>query len=244
MRGAILKGTMNKLSLHDSGCDLPQQLKPFERMEALGVSSLSDCELLAMLLRSGTKDNNVLSIACNIMDMPYVKLFGLPGLLRYSREDFRKIPGIGLVKSAQLECFFELSRRIRKAPVKERFSFSDAASIADCYMDEFRSLSVEKVLVLFLDNKGRLINESTLSTGSANASFVPMREIFVKALKVNAISFVVMHNHPAGDPNPSQEDRKVTLSIASGASLLGLTLSDHIIIGDNRYFSFKEHGYI
>lgn len=218
---------------------------PTEKLIKYGADKLSDKELLCVILRSGNKDSNVFEVAERILEFPEIKNYGLSGLLRLEREDFLALKGIGEVKSSQLCAITELSSRIRKSSAKSCFfSFTNPRDVSEYYMDSLRGLSVECVVVVYLNSKLQLIEDETITVGIENSSLVSPREIFKKALKKNASSIMILHNHPSGDPTPSKADRDLTKQIHTSGLLLGIRLNDHIIIGDNRYISFKELGYL
>jgi DNA repair protein RadC len=215
---------------------------PYEKLLKNGVSNLTDADLLAVILRTGTKGQNVLDVSYDILNHPSVKRYGLPGLYKLSLSDFKKIKGIGNIKASQLVAVCELTKRIKGNFQGEKFIAKCPKAISDFYMEEMRTLDRERVLALFLDSKRAMICDKTISIGTLDSSILDPREILKEALSVNAACFVVLHNHPSGDPAPSLEDKTVTKRIKSSSELLGIPILDHIIIGDNRYFSFKESG--
>ena len=157
-----------------------------------------------------------------------------------SVSELMQIKGIGKAKAVQICCILELSRRIAKQKARERLDFSNAETIAEYYMEDMRHLSVEKVMLLLLDGRHRLMKEILLSKGTANSSLVPVRNIFVEALRCEAVYMILIHNHPSGYPEPSREDLIITRQIKEAGELLGIPLSDHIIIGDKCYTSLRE----
>ena len=217
---------------------------PIERFERFGISTLSDADLLAIILRTGTRNSDVFNLVSEVLQLDKVKKYGLPGLLRVSRSDLLKIDGIGSVKAAQIMAVAEISRRIRVTSACESVSFCKPETVSDYYMEELRNLDRERVIAVFLDTRYKRITESVLSIGTVNASVLDARELFSEALKHNAVSFILLHNHPSGDPTPGRDDISVTRKIKEAAKMLELNFTDHIIIGDNRFFSMKEHGYI
>lgn len=217
---------------------------PLEKLKRAGVSSLSDADLFAILLRSGTKDSDVFSVVNSLLRSFDYKEQGIAGFIGIDFEKLTELKGIGEVKAAQLLAVSELCKRIRACPLKKKISISDVRSVAECYMDYFRSLDREHVVIVYLDNKLRIIGDEVISIGTINLSILSSREIFSRCLRKNAVSFILLHNHPSGDASPSPEDIKVTKLIKEGAKLLGLNFTDHCVIGDNCFFSLKEHGYI
>ncbi len=221
--------------------ELPVSERPYEKCEMYGPGSLSDAELLAVILRSGTKNLRAIDLAVNVLN--YSSSFpGLKGLNYLTLKELRQIPGIGRVKAIELVCLTELTKRMSKEVHKEKLKFTTPKSIADYYMQDLRHLSREQVLLVMLDSKNRFIKDTVMSTGTINASIVPVREILAQALREDAVNIILIHNHPSGDPSPSSEDIQVTKRMKEAGNLIGLTLMDHIIIGDNRYISLKEQG--
>lgn len=211
---------------------------PYERFMRFGAQNLTDAELLAIILRTGTRQVSALELGKRILE----QAGDLNGLRSMSRERLMAIKGIGEVKAVKLKSLAELSGRMAREYAKNRLSFQAPSSVAAYYMERLRHEKRETVFLVLLDSKGRLLREVTVSTGTVNASLVSPREVFLEALKAEAVGMVLLHNHPSGDPSPSEEDKSITRRIRQGAELLDLTLLDHLIIGDCRYFSFLEAG--
>ena len=163
---------------------------------------------------------------------------------RLSYEELVSINGIGRVKAMCIGCIVELSRRMSMQSRREVLRLNDPHSIADYYMEKFRHLENETVFIAIVDNKCRLLKELTLTIGTVNSSILSTRDVFMCALKNKASGIIVIHNHPSGDPSPSNDDRKITSKLKSAGELMDIPLIDHIIIGDRAYFSFKDKGYI
>ena len=217
--------------------------RPYERCLTYGAAVLSDRELLAVILRSGVIGKNALDVADGILQaMDGGSYKGLTGLLHASTKDLMKIEGIGKVKAIQLKCIGELSRRIASASARQSLTFSQPSTIADYYMERLRHEEQECVIVMMLDSRNHLMGEPVLSKGTANASMITPREIYIEALRYHAVSIILVHNHPSGDPSPSLCDIELTECAASAGQTLGIRLLDHIIIGDHRYMSFREAG--
>ena len=229
-----MKETQNTLK------NLPDSELPYEKCERYGPSTLSDCELLAILLRTGTNKENVLSLARHLLSLTGKQ--GLCGLYDLSQTDLLAIHGIGKVKTIQIISVLELSKRLAKSIAKDRLTFSSPDAIARYYMEDLRHLKQEHLLLLLLDAKSGLISELTLSKGSVNSAIVSPREIFSEALKKDAVGVIMLHNHPSGDASPSEEDTAITLRILEAGKLIGIELLDHIIIGDQKFFSFHAEG--
>jgi len=206
-----------------------------------GPQYLSDAELLAVILKTGSKGLRAIDLAVNVLN--YSKSNpGLKGLNYLTKKELTKIKGIGRVKAIQLLCLTELTKRMAKEVHKDNLRFTTPQSIADYYMQDMRHLPREQVMLLMLDSKNKLIKDTVISSGSVNLSIVPVREILIQALKEDAVNMILVHNHPSGDPSPSSEDIRVTKRLKEAGDLIGITLMDHIIIGDNKYISLKEQG--
>lgn len=215
---------------------------PYEKCDEKGAGSLSDAELLSVLLRTGTRGENVLELSRKILKEAGED--GLLGLHRFTKEKFMKIRGVGKVKTIQLLCILELSARLAKAEARKTLCFRNPSTIAGYYMEEMRHLSQEHMKLLMLDTKSNLIAEKNIYKGTVNASLVEPREIFVEAVKREAVSIILLHNHPSGDPTPSKADVAITRRIRLAGELIGIELLDHIIIGNNSYISFLEENLI
>ncbi|NLK27079.1 MAG: DNA repair protein RadC [Clostridiales bacterium] len=221
--------------------DLPASERPYEKCEKYGAGVLSDAELLAVIIRTGTKEKRAIDLAVNILN--YSTAYpGLKGLNYLTLKELMNIKGIGRVKAIELLCLTELTKRMAKEMHKESLKLITPQSVADYFMQDMRHLTHEQVILLMLDSKNRIIKDMIVSTGTVNTSLMPVREIFVQALKYEAVNIIVLHNHPSGDPSPSSEDIRVTKRLLDAGNLIGITLMDHIIIGDNRYISLKEKG--
>ena len=202
---------------------------PYEKFLRLGSHSLTESELLAIIVRTGTKDHKPVEIGREILSLPSVNEHGLSGLYYVTVEELMGIKGVGQVKAVKLKCLAELSMRM-------------AMAVAKYYMEKLRHEKKERVLLLMLDNKAQLLGEEVLSVGTVSASLLSPREVFIAALKKEAVHIMLLHNHPSGDPAPSRQDMKVTDDIKEIGGMIDIPLIDHIIIGDNKYISFKEAG--
>ncbi len=212
--------------------------RPYEKCLAHGAGTLSDTELLAVMLRTGTVGETACELAGRILNQPGYQ--GLSGFGRIPLERLLKLKGVGKVSGVQWKCAPELTSRMAKSVAGERLCFGKPDTIADYFMEELRYEEQEQLIVLFLDTRNRLLKEKLMFKGTVNASLVSPREIFLEALEVHAVYVVLVHNHPSGDPTPSQEDIKMTERIYQSGELLGIGLVDHVIIGDCRYYSIRE----
>lgn len=216
-------------------------MQPYEKFKADGAEHLSDEELLAVFIRTGTKDQNSVEIAEYMLG----ECLGgsLLGLFHISWKNLMKIPGIGEVKAVRLKCLAELARRISQTRAEKNLRFDDPATVAAYYMEDMRHREQEYALLIMLDQKLHLISDEVLSIGTVSESVVSPRELFLKALRENAVQIMLLHNHPSGDPSPSEADLKITEKIRLLGAMLNIPLTDHIIIGDNRYISLRKAGF-
>lgn len=212
---------------------------PYEKCLEQGANSLSNTELLAVLLRTGTKGINVLELAEYILSSSC----GDSGILNIhscTLEKLTSIRGIGNVKAVQILCLSELAKRLAKATAKEGLILSLPSTIADYYMEEMRHQKQEHMKLLMLNSKSKLLGEKDISKGTVNASLVSPRELFIEALEKQAVAIILIHNHPSGDTTPSEHDILLTKRVQEAGRLIGIELLDHIIIGNNCYMSFAE----
>lgn len=217
---------------------LPDSEKPDEKFLESGAGALSDAELLAVIIRSGTQGRRSIEVAQDLLMQGNRNLLSLYDL---SFDEMQKIQGIGRVKAIQLKCVAELSKRIAKTRYQDKIRLAMPRTIADYYMEQMRHEKQERLIALFFDSKCQLLSDVTMSVGSATATFVSPREIFLTALRCNAVQIVLLHNHPSGDPNPSEEDDEATARMKDAGNLLGVPLVDHIVLGDHAYYSYREH---
>ena len=219
--------------------DIPDEDRPYEKCEKFGACNLTDSELLAVLLRTGTKGYSALELADKIL-YSMCSQNGILNIHQWSMEQLCEIKGIGKVKAIQILCLSELSKRLSKASAKKGLDFTTPESIARYYMEDMRHSRQEEMKLLLLNTKARLIGESNISKGTVNSAVVSPRELFLEALQKNAVFIILLHNHPSGDPTPSKEDIVVSKRVKEAGELIGIELLDHIIIGNNCYISMKE----
>ncbi|WP_123041295.1 RadC family protein [Cohnella candidum] len=218
--------------------DLPEDERPRERMMRLGAEALSHAELLAILLRTGSRRESAVHLAQRVLQ----DSGGLRRFAERSWDELTHIPGIGPAKALELQASLELGRRVARSRLPEAALIASPRDAADLLMEELRRLREEHFVVLFLNTKNRVIGRQTLSIGSLNASIVHPREVFRAAIRRSSASILCAHNHPSGDPTPSPEDKQLTRRLAEAGELVGIELLDHIVIGDNRFVSLKELG--
>lgn len=223
--------------------EIPESERPYEKVLRYGAGGLSDAELLAVILRTGSKKANSVETARQILKLHPVHK-KLTALYHLTLQQLMSIEGIGEVKAIQVLCIAELSKRISRCRSEELLSLTSPQSIADYYMEELRHLEREELRAMFFDNQCRMICDVKLAEGTVNCAVSTPREICSTGLKCGACSMVLVHNHPSGNINPSKQDLLFTSQVASAAEMIGIPLSDHIIIGNQDYFSMKERGFM
>ena len=214
--------------------------KPRERFLQDGPESLSNQELFALLLRTGTKEESVLQMANRLLDA----FEELRLLKEASIEELTAIKGIGEAKAIQLLAAVELGRRIHRVNNQERYVIRSPEDGAKYCMEDMRFLTQEHFVCLYLNTKNQVLHKRTIFIGSLNASIVHPREVFKEAFRRSAASIICLHNHPSGSPDPSKEDIEVTKRLVECGKIIGIDLLDHIIIGEHKYVSLKEKGYL
>lgn len=219
--------------------ELPISERPYERLEKYGASMLSDAELLAIIIKSGTRYERSIDVAGRVLKL---NKKGLAGIHQLTLKELQSVPGIGRVKAIQLKSLAEISTRIAKSTAISKMQIGSPASIADIYMEEMRYLQQEHLKIVLLDTKNNIICDDTISKGTVNASLINPREVMIYALKNAAVHMIIIHNHPSGDPMPSKEDIAITRRICEAGDIIGIKVLDHIIIGDGKYISLKEKG--
>ncbi|NLL76726.1 MAG: DNA repair protein RadC [Clostridiales bacterium] len=215
---------------------------PYEKFMRLGAGALTEAELLAIIIRTGTADNSPVELGKKVLSLSSVKDSGLNGLHCVTLKELMSIKGIGEVKAVKIKCLAEFSMRMAMARAEEKLQFLKPSSVAEYYMEKLRHEKKERVILLLLDNRSRLLDECLLSIGTVNTSLLSPREVFLAALKAEAVHIILLHNHPSGDPTPSKQDILITDKVKKLGSMIDIILIDHIIIGDNKYMSFKEAG--
>ena len=220
--------------------DYPEEERPRERLVKEGPETLSNQELLAIILRTGTKQESVLQLSYRIIQ--YFE--GLRLLKDASIEELTSLNGVGPAKAVQLIAAMELGRRVSRLQQEERYTIRSPEDGANYVMEDMRFLSQEHFVCLYLNTKNQVLHRQTVFVGSLNASIVHPREVFREAFRRSAASLICFHNHPSGDPTPSREDIEVTKRLSECGKMLGIDMLDHIIIGDQKFVSLKEKGYV
>ncbi|MBR6451950.1 MAG: DNA repair protein RadC [Lachnospiraceae bacterium] len=226
---------------HNSIDELPREDRPYEKFLRFGPQALTDTELLAILLQSGTRNLSSLELARKVLlireDISVLSLY------EKSFEDLKRLPGIGRVKAIRLKCVAELATRIHRARRTDTAVFTSPRTVADYYMESMRHLDHEQLTAVYLDGGCKKIADEVIFVGSVNHTLISAREIFLKALEVHAVYVMLIHNHPSGNASPSKDDIAITQQICMAGEILNIPLLDHLIIGDREYVSFKESGY-
>lgn len=220
--------------------DLPKMERPRERLLKYGPENLSNSELLAIILRSGSKEENILSLSSRIIK----ECGGLNGLVNMTIDEFLSIKGIGNAKATALIAITEISKRLKGLKAGDEIKISSPKDVGDLLMEEMRYLKKEYLKVILLNTKNVVISIKDVSIGSLNSSIVHPREVFNYAVRSSSSSIIICHNHPSGDPEPSEEDINITKRLKECGKILGIDLIDHIIIGNSKFVSLKEKGII
>ncbi len=221
--------------------ELPKGERPREKAIYNGVETLSNAELLAMFIRTGTKEKSAIDIGEEIISLSER---GIGFLSTCSIEDLSEIKGIGTAKACEIKAAVELGKRIATTPSHKRKPISSAEDAVDFFMERMRYYEKEHFNILLLNSKGEIISEKNISIGDISSSIVHPRETFTWAVRLRATALILVHNHPSGNPEPSNEDIRVTKRLIDVGELLGIKVLDHIIIGDGIYTSMKKEGII
>ncbi len=217
--------------------ELPTEERPREKLISLGSSVVSNAELLAILIGTGTKDRSALDLASALLA---AEEDGLGNLAGSTPEEICRVSGMGIAKACRIIAAFELGRRLATRPLPGKVLITSPESIADLFMEEMRYYRKEFFKVLLLNSKGEIISIEKSSIGDLSSTIVHPREIFSGAIRRSAAAVVFVHNHPSGNPEPSGEDQEVTLRLIEAGKILGIRVLDHIIIGDGIYVSFRQ----
>ncbi|MCP9456155.1 MAG: DNA repair protein RadC [Nitrospira sp.] len=218
----------------------PESERPRERLLSKGPEALSDAQLLAILLRTGRRDSSAVAVAMEVLQ----RVGGLSGLVKSGVEELCAIEGVGLAKAAQLKAALEIGRRSLAAPLSTGMRLSSSADLFRHFYPLLRDYKQELFKVILLDAKNTIVKETTVSEGTLTLSLVHPREVFTQAIRESAAGVIFVHNHPSGDPTPSREDRHLTDRLVAAGRLLGIAVLDHVIIGDGRYVSFADEGWL
>jgi DNA repair protein RadC len=234
---ALLKGQKDEKMVYRI-TELAESDRPRERLVELGSQSLSNAELLAILLRVGVQGENAVQLGQRLLQ----NFGGLSGLHRASVEEVCQEKGIGAAKAAQIKAAIELGRRLAKEVPEERPTISSPEDAAVLVQYEMSALPQENLWIIILDTRNRLISTEKIYKGSLNSSMVRIGELFKPAIQRSAASIIIVHNHPSGDPTPSPEDITLTRAILQSGKLLDIEVLDHLVIGQGRFVSMKDRG--
>ena len=221
--------------------DIPENERPMEKLLINGPDALNNAELLAVILRTGIRGENVVALSNRLLS----EVEGLDGLLVSSYAEITNIKGIKRIKASQLIAMVELFKRFKTLRARRQiFKITSPKDISEMLMNEMTDLSQEVLKLIMLNTKNEVIGIKDVFKGSLNTSIVHPREIFSEAVKRNSASIIICHNHPSGDPTPSAEDINITIRLKECGSIMGISLLDHIIIGNTKFVSLKEKGII
>ncbi|MFA5524441.1 MAG: DNA repair protein RadC [Tissierellales bacterium] len=217
--------------------DLPEDERPREKLYKYGSKSLSNTELLAIIIRTGSRENTAIELSQMLLAG---KKEGISFLTDTSLQEIMKVKGIGECKAAQILAAVELGKRVMISTLKEKTKITSPTDIVDLLMLDMTHLKKEHFKIVMLDTKNQVIAIEDISVGCLNSSIVHPREVFKEAIAKSSASIILVHNHPSGDPAPSKEDIAITRRLNEGGDILGIKVLDHIIIGNNKYISLKE----
>lgn len=222
--------------------ELPTSERPYEKLEMYGETYLSNAELLAIIIKTGTKESTSVELAQKILNLEKNKNeSSLRFLQELSIEEFTKIKGIGKIKAIQLKAVCELAKRMSRPIEKINVKITNSDDVANLLMEEMKYEKREIAKILILNNKNETIKIKNISYGGANYALIEPKEVLADAIKMGAPKILLVHNHPSGDPTPSQNDFKATEKIYNSAEMFGIQLLDHVVIGDGKYTSiFSE----
>lgn len=218
----------------------PETERPRERLLAHGPQALTNAQLLAILLRVGRHGSSAVQVGMDILD----QLGDVAGLAQCGIEELCAVPGVGEAKAAQLKAALELGKRALAGPLTKGAKITSSRDLFTHYHPTLRDLRHEVFKVILLDAKHAIMRDATVSEGSLTLSIVHPREVFTLAVKESAAAVIFLHNHPSGDPTPSQEDHVLTARLVSAGEVLGIRVLDHLVIGDGRYVSFADQGWL
>jgi DNA repair protein RadC len=220
--------------------DWPEGERPRERLIKYGADKLSDAQLLAIILRTGSDAGGVMELSLTLLET----FRDLRSIDNASIAELSALKGLGTAKIAQLKAAFELGKRLMSGSVDGKPVFSSSYALYTYFAPRFNNLKKEYFIAVLLDTKNRLIREYKVSEGTLTNSLIHPREAFKEAIKESAASVIFVHNHPSGDPAPSRDDINVTERLRAAGDIIGIAVLDHLIIGDGRYVSFREKGII
>lgn len=223
---------------------LPETERPYEKAQMYGLESLSNSELLAIIIKTGTKEKTSVELAKEVLSIEKDNKSNIQFLQDVSIEELTKIKGIGKIKAIQIKAVCELNKRMERPIDKVEIKIKSAENVANLLMNEMRYEKREKVKMLILNTKNIVLKILDISYGGTNFAIIEPKDILIEPIKMGAPKIILVHNHPSGDPTPSKEDIEVTKRIYNASALLGIELLDHIVIGNQKYVSIFSTGRI
>ena len=220
--------------------DLPKPERPRERLQKLGPEALSSQELLALIIGRGIPKKSVMTIALELLE----KFRNVKAIGQATLEELSQIKGIGIAKAAQIRACFELAKREALEKEEEEFEIKNPEAVFKLISSSIKDKAKEHFKLILLNTRNKKIGISTVSIGTLSTSLVHPREVFKDAITHSAASVILAHNHPSGDPEPSEDDLKITKKLVESGKILGIEVIDHIIVGKNNFYSFRERGLI
>ncbi|HKL42472.1 MAG TPA: DNA repair protein RadC [Clostridia bacterium] len=220
--------------------EMPTLERPREKMINYGSNALSNAELIAILIGSGNARQNAIELSSDIIN----RFGGLVALTDITHEELTTVRGIGDAKACNILAALELNKRVSTYALRKRLKITSPNDVCNIFMDELRYDKKEKFIIVLLNTKSEIISKELISIGNLNSSIVHPREVYKYAIKKSAASVLFIHNHPSGNPDPSKNDKNITKRLTEVGEIIGINVIDHIIIGNNRYFSFKENNLI
>ena len=217
--------------------ELPEAERPYEKLEQYGAKALTNAELIAIIIKTGTKEDTAVGLAQQILKLNNTKEENLKFLMDLTVEEFMKIKGIGKVKAIQLKAVCELATRINTISNYKEKQIKRPQDIAEILIEEMRFEKQEILKIAMLNNKNKLLKIKDIAKGGGNFVTATMKSILNEAVKIEAAKIILIHNHPAGDPTPSNQDIEFTKNVEQASKLLGIQLLDHIVIGNGNYVS-------
>ena len=214
--------------------EMNEDSRPRERLVKFGVENLSDAELFALVIEKGTKKENVIEISNRLINK-----YSLDGLSECSLKELQEISGIGFAKACQIVALFELNKRHNLSKKPQTF-ISSAKAVFELMSEKLKDEKQENFIAILLNNRNYLIKEELITKGILDASIIDSREVFKPAIRNSASRIILVHNHPSGDPSPSNEDEEITEKLIESGEILGIKVLDHVIIGKDSYWSWKE----
>lgn len=216
---------------------IPSLERPREKLSSYGVEQLSNSELMAIVIQTGSRQKSALQLAESIIHMYHD---GIGGLNNTTIEELMKVSGVGLAKACQITAAVELGKRVNKTEIKILGEVCSPLKVANFFQSELKHNNKEQFIAVFLNTKNKITSYEVISVGSLSASIVHPREVFNRAIKKSAASIILVHNHPSGNPKPSNEDIKITERLTKVGEVVGIKILDHLIVSGENYYSFKE----